>query len=74
MAEEYSKNFSFDTGNMFSNVPGGKVLRRLGISGGGVTYTQKNPFGTKNSSLGTRVKIDINANVSGAGLEFVKKF
>jgi hypothetical protein len=71
---EYKKNFSFDTGDMLSNIPGGKVLRRLGISGGGVTYTQKNPFGTKNSSLGTRVKMDINGNITGAGLEFVKKF
>jgi len=71
---EYKKNFSFDTEDMLSNIPGGKVLRRLGISGGGVTYTQKNPFGTKNSSLGTRVKMDINGNITGAGLEFVKKF
>ncbi len=71
---DYTKNFSFDTGDMLSNIPGGKVLRRLGISGGGVTYTQKNPFGTKNSSLGTRVKMDINGNITGAGLEFVKKF
>jgi len=71
---DYIKNFSLDTGNILSNIPGGKVLRRLGISGGGVTYTQKDPFGTKNSSLGTRVKMDINGNVTGAGLEFVKKF
>jgi|TARA_R100000935_G_scaffold10256_1_gene20512 hypothetical protein len=71
---DYTKNFSLDTGNILSNIPGGKVLRRLGISGGGVTYTQKDPFGTKNSSLGTRVKMDINGNVTGAGLEFVKKF
>jgi len=71
---DYTKNFSLDTGNILSKIPGGKVLRRLGISGGGVTYTQKDPFGTKNSSLGTRVKMDINGNVTGAGLEFVKKF
>jgi|TARA_R110000803_G_C11735261_1_gene290232 hypothetical protein len=71
---DYTKNFSLDTGNILSNIPGGKVLRRLGISGGGVTYTQKNPFGTKNSSLGTRVKMDVNGNLTGAGLEFVKKF
>ena len=71
---DYTKNFSLDTGNILSNIPGGKVLRRLGISGGGVTYTQKDPFGSKNSSLGTRVKVDMNGNVTGAGLEFVKKF
>jgi hypothetical protein len=71
---EYTKNFSLDTGNILSNIPGGKVLKRLGISGGGVTYTQKDPFGSKNSSLGTRVKVDMNGNVTGAGLEFVKKF
>ena len=71
---DYTKNFSLDTGNILSNIPGGKVLRRLGISGGGVTYTQKDPFGTKNSSLGTRVKMDVNGNLTGAGLEFVKKF
>ena len=71
---DYTKNFSLDTGNILSNIHGGKVLRRLGISGGGVTYTQKNPFGTKNSSLGTRVKMDVNGNLTGARLEFVKKF
>ena len=71
---EYTKNFKVDTGNILSNIPGGKVLKRLGISGGGVTYTQKDPFGSKNSSLGTRVKVDMNGNVTGAGLEFVKKF
>ena len=71
---EYEKNFSFDTGDMLSNILGGKILRRLKVSGDGVTYTQKDPFGTKNSSLGTRVKMDINGNITGAGLEFVKKF
>jgi hypothetical protein len=71
---DYKKNFSFDTGDMLSNIPGGKILRRLKVSGDGVTYNINNPFNTKNTSLGTRVKMDAKGNITGAGLEFVKKF
>lgn len=71
---DYTKNFSFDTGDMLSNIPGGKILRRLKVSGDGVTYNINNPFNTKNTSLGTRVKMNEKGDITGAGLEFVKKF